>query len=111
MPTYEVFLKKPGKDPFTHAGSLDAADDEVAAVLARECYSRRGEGLSMWLVERSHLVALEDQEFFSVALDKSYRFNDGSVVAERRRRAKQSRDEAAKEAGLEAVDKAAGPGG
>ena len=106
MPTYEVFLKKPGKDPFTHAGSLDAADDEVAAVLARECYARRAEGLAMWLVERSHLVVLEDEDFFSVALDKSYRFNDGAVVAERRRRAK-----AAKEAGLEAVDKAAGPGG
>ena len=106
MPTYEVFLKKPGKDPFTHAGSLDAADDEVAAVLARECYARRGEGLAMWLVERSHLVALEDEGFFSAALDKSHRFNDGAVVAERRRRAK-----AAKEAGLEAVDKAAGPGG
>ena len=56
MPTYEVFLKRDGKDEYRHAGALDAANDELAAVLARECYVRRAEGDRMWLVERSNVI-------------------------------------------------------
>ena len=44
MRVYEVFLKKEGKEEFRHAGSLEAADDELALVLARETYARRAEG-------------------------------------------------------------------
>ena len=44
MATYEVFLKKDGKDEFRHAGALDAATPELALVLARESYARRAEG-------------------------------------------------------------------
>ena len=32
MKIYEVFLMKEGKDGFRHAGSLEAPDDELAAV-------------------------------------------------------------------------------
>ena len=39
MVTYEVFLKKDGRDEFRHAGALDAANDELALVLARESYA------------------------------------------------------------------------
>lgn len=56
MPTYEVFLKRDGKDEYRHVGALDAANDDLATILARECYVRRGEGDRMWLVERSHLI-------------------------------------------------------
>ncbi|MEZ5255755.1 MAG: hypothetical protein R2705_02295 [Ilumatobacteraceae bacterium] len=35
MKTYEVFLKKAGKDEFQHAGSLDAPDDAMALLYAR----------------------------------------------------------------------------
>ncbi len=41
MRVYEVFLMKEGKEGFRHAGSLEAPDDEMAAVLARETYTRR----------------------------------------------------------------------
>ena len=44
MNTYEVFLKKPGRDEFRHAGSLDAADPEMAVMYARETHNRRAEG-------------------------------------------------------------------
>ena len=47
MNTYEVFLKKAGKEPFSHAGSLDAPDDELAVAYARETYGRRSEGEQM----------------------------------------------------------------
>ena len=36
MNTYEVFLKKAGKEPFSHAGSLDAPDDELAVAYAQK---------------------------------------------------------------------------
>ena len=47
MKTYEVFLKKEGKDAFSHAGSVDAPDDELALTYAREAYGRRNEGDQM----------------------------------------------------------------
>lgn len=84
MKTYEVFLKKAGKDPFEHAGSLDAPDDELAAVWAREAYVRRAEGAAVWLVERSHVVVLDEQQI-AVNADKPHRHNDGKLLAERRR--------------------------
>jgi phenylacetate-CoA oxygenase PaaH subunit len=81
---YEVFLKKAGKDPFVHAGSLEASDDELAAVLGRESYARRGEGQEMWLVARDHLIEV-DVELLAANADKPHRRNDGAMVAEHRR--------------------------
>jgi ring-1,2-phenylacetyl-CoA epoxidase subunit PaaB len=82
--TYEVFLRKSGREPFTHAGSLDAPDDELALLLARESYVRRGEGDEMWVVERRH-VLVGDQDLLAVNADKPHRHNDGSMVAARRK--------------------------
>ena len=36
MATYEVFLKREGREEFRHAGALEAPEDELATVLARE---------------------------------------------------------------------------
>ena len=36
MRIYEVFLKTDGKEEFRHAGSIEAATDELALILARE---------------------------------------------------------------------------
>lgn len=80
-----MFLKKPGKAPFEHAGSLEASDDEMAAVLARETYVRRAEGELMWLVDRSHVIEVPEA-FLEVNRTKEHRFSDGAAVAERRRR-------------------------
>jgi ring-1,2-phenylacetyl-CoA epoxidase subunit PaaB len=82
--TYEVFLKPDGKDPFEHAGSLDAPDDELAVLLARESYVRRHEGYEMWVVAREHILH-GDPEFLAVNAGREHRHNDGSVVAGRRR--------------------------
>lgn len=84
MNVYEVFLKKAGKEEFRHAGSLEAADDELALVLARETYARRAEGDQMWLVERRHVV-VADEDYVAPNADKPHRHNDGVRVAERRR--------------------------
>jgi ring-1,2-phenylacetyl-CoA epoxidase subunit PaaB len=84
MRTYEVFLKKAGKDEFRHAGALDAPDPELAVTLARECYDRRGEGDELWLVDRAHIVAASPEDL-AVNADRPHRHNDGSRVAARRR--------------------------
>ena len=85
MNVYEVFLKKAGKDEFRHAGSLEAPDDSMALMYARESYARRAEGAEMWLVERSHIVEADEAEL-EVNRHKSHRHNDGSAIAARRKR-------------------------
>ncbi len=91
MRTYEVFLKKDGKEEFRHAGSLQAPDDVMAIPLAREAYSRRGEGDLMWVVERDHILSA-DPDLMAPNNDKPHRHNDGKRVAARR---KQAREEGA----------------
>jgi len=84
MNTYEVFLKKAGRDEFRHAGSLEAPDQEMALMYARETHARRGEGAEMWLVDRHH-VLVGDEGALAVNTDKPHRHNDGSLVAARRK--------------------------
>lgn len=84
MHTYEVFLKKDGRDEYRHAGALDAANDELALVMAREAYLRRAEGDRLWLVRRDHLI-IADPAFVAPNADKPHRHHDGSAVAARRK--------------------------
>lgn len=91
MQTYEVFLKKSGKDEFRHAGSLQAPDRDMALPLAREAYSRRGEGDLMWLVDRDDIISAQP-DLMAPNADKPHRHNDGKRVAAHR---KQLREEGA----------------
>jgi ring-1,2-phenylacetyl-CoA epoxidase subunit PaaB len=84
MRIYEVFLKREGKEEFRHAGSVEAADDETAILLAIESYARRAEGDRMWVVDRRDLVVV-DPDLIAPNQDKSHRHNDGRRVAARRR--------------------------
>jgi ring-1,2-phenylacetyl-CoA epoxidase subunit PaaB len=84
MHTYEVFLKPDGKDGFAHAGSLDAPDDELAALYARETYIRRGEGAHAWVVRRQSIIVLDPDDLATTAR-RAHSSNDGHVVADRRR--------------------------
>ncbi len=90
MRTYEVFAKPPGKDPFEHVGSLDAPDDELAVVYARETYVRRGEARELWVVDRRHVHHLEPEAIATNA-ERHHAVNDGHVVAERRQRRRAER--------------------
>ena len=89
MRTYELFLKRPGKDPFEHAGTLEAPDDELARILARETHLRRAEGEEAWLVERSNLIAVE-RDFIAPNTDKPHRHHDGQWVAARRKQLREA---------------------
>ncbi|MEN9684337.1 MAG: hypothetical protein RLZZ28_123 [Bacteroidota bacterium] len=75
-PLWEVFIRsKQGLD-HKHAGSLHAVDAQMAIENARDVYTRRTEGISIWVVESTHIhasVPTESAELFDPANDKAYR--------------------------------------
>jgi ring-1,2-phenylacetyl-CoA epoxidase subunit PaaB len=75
-PLWEVFIRsKQGLD-HKHAGSLHAADAAMAIENARDVYTRRMEGVSIWVVESKniHASSPDDAEsFYEPANDKVYR--------------------------------------
>jgi ring-1,2-phenylacetyl-CoA epoxidase subunit PaaB len=54
-PLYEVFVRGRQALAHVHVGSLHAADEEMALRNARDVYTRRNEGVSIWVV-RSELI-------------------------------------------------------
>jgi ring-1,2-phenylacetyl-CoA epoxidase subunit PaaB len=55
---------------------VHAPDAKMALQLARDVYTRRQEGVSIWVVRADHIVASDPQakpEFFDPAEDKIYR--------------------------------------
>jgi len=76
-PLWEVFIRsKQGLD-HKHAGSLHAADAQMAIENARDVYTRRQEGISIWVVESKYIHASNPDEatsFYEPAEDKVYRY-------------------------------------
>jgi ring-1,2-phenylacetyl-CoA epoxidase subunit PaaB len=75
-PLYEVFIRSKNGLSHKHAGSLHAADPQMAIQNARDVYTRRQEGVSIWVVEASHIVASnpdQKEALFDPAEDKIYR--------------------------------------
>lgn len=59
-----------------HAGSLHAADARMAIENARDVYTRRMEGVSIWVVPSGEITASnpdENDELFDPAENKIYR--------------------------------------
>ena len=75
-PLWEVFIRsKQGLD-HKHAGSLHAADAKMAIENARDVYTRRMEGVSIWVVESKYIHTTnpdEAESLFDPANDKIYR--------------------------------------
>jgi len=75
-PLYEVFLQsKQGLD-HKHVGSVRGADDQSALEGARDLYTRRTEGVSIWVVKSSLITASQPCDrgaFFEPSEDKIYR--------------------------------------
>lgn len=92
MAIFEVFLKKDGRDEFRHVGALDAANNELALVAARECYVRRAEGNLLWVVRRDNIL-MPDREFTAPNANKPHRHHSGEAVAARRKTLRESIDD------------------
>lgn len=75
-PLWEVFIRsKQGLD-HKHVGSLQAADAQMAIENARDVYTRRSEGISIWVVESKYIHASNPDDagaFYEPANDKVYR--------------------------------------
>src|SRR5687767_7328139 len=75
-PLWEVFIRsKQGLD-HKHMGSLHASDAQMAIENARDVYTRRMEGVSIWVVESKYIHASnpdEAAELYEPSNDKVYR--------------------------------------
>ncbi|MDH3248260.1 MAG: 1,2-phenylacetyl-CoA epoxidase subunit B [Acidimicrobiia bacterium] len=75
-PLWEVFIRQRRGLSHTHAGSIHAPDAEIALQNARDVYTRRSEGVSIWVVPSASISASDPdaaEEFFDPAVDKAYR--------------------------------------
>ena len=75
-PLWEVFIRSRAGLAHRHAGSIHAADAQMAIDHARDVYTRRSEGVSIWVVRSGDIVASDPAEsaaFFEPAADKIYR--------------------------------------
>lgn len=75
-PLFEIFLRSKNGLSHKHVGSLHAADADMAITNARDVYTRRQEGVSIWVVESKDITAsnpVDSEAMFDPAEDKVYR--------------------------------------
>lgn len=75
-PLWEVFVRSKAGLDHKHCGSLHAADSAMAIQLARDVYTRRQEGTSIWVVRSEQIVASDPADkamYFDPMEDKIYR--------------------------------------
>jgi len=75
-PLYEVFIRSRAGLEHRHVGSLHAADARMAIEHARDVYTRRMEGVSIWVLPAAQITASDPGEaeaHFEPARDKAYR--------------------------------------
>lgn len=85
FPLWEVFVQTKAGLPFKHAGSVHASDGEMALQMARDLYTRRNEGNSLWVIPANQIVASnpsDSEEFFDPSNDKIYRHPTFYVMPE-----------------------------
>ena len=75
-PLWEVFIRSKGGLSHKHVGSVHAPDPALAVRHARDVYTRRLEGVSIWVARSSDIVASDPGQsasMFEPAQDKVYR--------------------------------------
>lgn len=75
-PLWEVFVRARGGLEHRHAGSIHAPDGEIALRHARDTYTRRLEGVSLWVVRSDQIIASDQGKadvLFEPAASKIYR--------------------------------------
>ena len=76
IPLWEVFIRPRNGLAHRHCGSLHASDETMALNAARDVYTRRGEGQSVWVVRSADITAsdpTDKDEMFEPAETKIYR--------------------------------------
>jgi ring-1,2-phenylacetyl-CoA epoxidase subunit PaaB len=82
-PIWEVFVRAKNGLSHRHVGSVHAADASGAVQAARDVYTRRSEGVSLWVVPSGAITASDPRDadaLFAPAEDKVYRHPTFYVV-------------------------------
>jgi ring-1,2-phenylacetyl-CoA epoxidase subunit PaaB len=75
-PLWEVFIRSKQGLNHKHVGSLRAPDAQLAIENARDVYTRRNEGVSIWVIPSSEIIASDPDDsdsLFEPAASKVYR--------------------------------------
>ena len=75
-PLWEVFIRTRNGLSHRHVGSVHAVDATMALHAARDIYTRRGEGLSLWVVRSIDIRASDPADkdiMFEPTASKIYR--------------------------------------
>ena len=83
--TWEVFhQEKRGKQPM-HEGIVHAPTPEMALILAKEQFARRGKTTTLWVVKTSdvYTFSAEDEDIFATTPEKTFRNPESYKVRDR----------------------------
>ena len=75
-PLWEVFIRSKQGLNHKHVGSLRASDAALAIKNARDVYTRRAEGISIWVVPSNNITASDpnnEDSLFEPSQTKVYR--------------------------------------
>ena len=75
-PLWEVFIRSRNGLDHKHCGSVHAPDAKMALQMARDVYTRRNEGVSIWVVEANNITASSPSDIgplFEPSNSKVYR--------------------------------------
>ncbi len=91
---WEVFQQDRRGEHHHHVGSVHAPDAEMALVLAKENFVRRGPCVNLWVVPSSAILATayEDADLFRPTSDKTYREAAGYRGFRQKRRGRKTED-------------------
>lgn len=75
LQTYEVFHQQKSGARHIHVGSLHAPSRELALLLAKEQYGRRGQTHNLWVVNTADIFTMrsDDADVFATTPEKKYR--------------------------------------
>jgi ring-1,2-phenylacetyl-CoA epoxidase subunit PaaB len=73
--TYEVFHQEKRGKQVTHVGIVHASNPEMALVMAKEVFGRRGKTTNLWVVKTSDVYTFssEDEDLFKTTPEKTFR--------------------------------------
>lgn len=92
LKAYEVFVQLERGKPHVYAGSVDAPDDELALLFAREHYGRDQPCVQIWVVPREAIRRTDyDKDVVFRLTDQSYRLARGYNVGEKWRKFRDAR--------------------
>ncbi|RPI68803.1 MAG: hypothetical protein EHM43_03780 [Ignavibacteriae bacterium] len=97
--TYEVFHQQKSGAHHVHVGSVHAPSKELALILAKEQYARRGQTTNLWVVNTADVLTMraEDSDVFETTPEKKYRDVAAYMVRNKVEAFKQAQQEGAAE--------------